>query len=176
MVVAVSHTTREKRPKETDAVNYHFVAPGVFQRMIKEDAFLEYAKVFDHLYGTSKVAVERDLGVGRDVLLEIDWQGARQVRAALPQAVSIFILPPSLASLRSRLRSRGQDDNAVIETRLAAARGEISHCDEYDYLVVNDDFSIALGEVRAITHAEHARHDHQRGRFKTLLDELMSTQ
>jgi len=93
MLVAVSHTTREKRPMETDAVNYHFVAPGVFQQMIKADAFLEYAKVFDHLYGTSKAAVERDLRAGRDVLLEIDWQGARQVRAALPQAVSIFTNP-----------------------------------------------------------------------------------
>lgn len=176
MLVAVSHTTREKRPMETDAVNYHFVAPGVFQQMIKADAFLEYAKVFDHLYGTSKAAVERDLRAGRDVLLEIDWQGARQVRAALPQAVSIFILPPSLASLRSRLRSRGQDDDAVIQTRLATARSEISHCDEYDYLVVNDDFSVALGELRAITHAEHARYDHRRGHLKTLLDELLSTQ
>lgn len=174
MMVAVSHTTRAKRAKETDAVNYHFVDPDVFERMIKENAFLEHAKVFDHLYGTSKAAVERDLSAGRDVVLEIDWQGARQVRVAFPQAVGIFILPPSVASLRSRLRSRGQDDDAVIEARLAAARGEMMHCEEYDYLIVNDDFAVALGELRAITGAEHARFSYRHTRLQWLLDELLA--
>lgn len=142
--LSVSHTTRPIRPGETDRVHYHFVDDGVFDSMVARDAFLEHADVFGHRYGTALAPVEERLAAGEDVILEIDWQGARQVRAALPWAVGIFILPPSRETLLERLRSRGKDSDAVIEGRMAAADEEMSHQDEFDYRVVNDDFDTAL--------------------------------
>ena len=176
LLVCVSHTTREKRPNERDGVNYHFVDTRTFKRMIAENAFVEHAEVFGNLYGTAMSAVTRDLAAGRSVVLEIDWQGAAQIRQVFPQAVSIFILPPSLATLRARLQRRGQDDAAVIEARLAAARGEMAHWDEFDYLVVNDEFDAALREMRAITRGGPGRSVCPSAGVRALLDELLATQ
>jgi guanylate kinase len=142
--LSVSHTTRPIRPGETDRVHYHFVDDAVFDSMVTRDAFLEHADVFGHRYGTALAPVEERLAAGEDVILEIDWQGARQVRAAVPEAVGIFVLPPSRETLLERLRSRGKDSDAVIEGRMAAADEEMSHQDEFDYQVVNDDFDTAL--------------------------------
>ncbi len=150
LVVSVSHTTRAPRPGEQDGIDYHFIAPEVFAQMVAAGAFLEHAQVFDHAYGTAWAEVERLLAAGRDVILEIDWQGARAVRKQLPEAVSIYILPPSIAVLEQRLRARGKDDEQVIERRMRDARRELSHADEYDYQLVNDDFDEALDAFQAI--------------------------
>ncbi|HHM04373.1 MAG TPA: guanylate kinase [Gammaproteobacteria bacterium] len=150
LVLSVSHTTRAPRPGERSGTHYYFVDHARFEAMIAEGAFLEYARVFDNYYGTSRAAVLRQLEQGRDVVLEIDWQGAQQVRAAFPGVVSIFILPPSRTALEQRLRSRAQDSEAVIQRRLAGAVTEMSHYGEYDYLVVNDDFDTAVADLRAI--------------------------
>ncbi|MEE8079654.1 MAG: guanylate kinase [Pseudomonadales bacterium] len=174
MVVCVSHTTREMRPNEQNGVNYHFVDTSTFERMLSENAFFEHAEVFGNFYGTAKSAVKQDLAAGRNVVLEIDWQGAAQIRRVFPQAVSIFILPPSLATLRGRLHSRGQDEPAVIEARLAQARGDISHCKEFDYVVVNDEFDAALQEMRAIARATPGCRAQPSAVVQTLLDELLT--
>ncbi len=171
---SVSYTTRLPRPGEVDGVDYHFVSPAVFAGMADSGDFLEHARVHGNDYGTSEQWVKDQLLAGVDCLLEIDWQGARQVRERLPgQAVSIFILPPSLEALEARLRDRGQDSDAVIHRRLAAARDELLHYDEYDYLVVNDHFDRALADLKAVIHAEHLRAVHQRqalqGRLRALL-------
>lgn len=155
--VSISHTTRRPRPNETDGVSYHFVDAAVFARMIGEDAFLEHARVFDQQYGTSRRWVEQRLAAGTDVILEIDWQGAQQVRRMLPGTIGIFVLPPSLAVLRERLRGRGEDD-ATIERRMRDARAEIAHFGEYDYVVVNADRAAALADLTAIVRA--ARHSY----------------
>ncbi len=174
LVVCVSHTTREKRPNEQDGVNYHFVDTSTFERMITENAFVEHAQVFGNFYGTAKSAVTGDLAAGRNVVLEIDWQGAAQIRCVFPQAVSIFILPPSLATLRARLHSRGQDTATVIDARLAAARGEMAHCKEFDYIVVNDEFATALQEMQAITRAKPGADGQPSVIVQALLDELLA--
>ena len=148
--VSVSHTTRPKRPGEVDGVDYHFVDTGIFSGMVGEGAFLEHAEVFGNYYGTSEVGIREQLARGQDVILEIDWQGARQVRERIPETVSVFVLPPTPQTLRQRLSSRGQDSSEVIERRLAEAREEMSHYVEYDYIVVNDLFEQALGELRAV--------------------------
>jgi guanylate kinase len=171
---SVSYTTRLPRPGEVDGADYHFVSPATFAEMASSGDFLEHARVHGNDYGTSEQWVKAQLLAGIDCLLEIDWQGARQVRERLPgQAVSIFILPPSLAALEARLRGRGQDSDAVIQRRLAAARDELLHYDEYDYLVVNDHFDRALADLKAVIHAEHLRAAHQRqalqGRLRALL-------
>jgi len=150
---SVSHTTRPPRPGEVDGRDYHFIDVPTFERMVEEGAFLEYAKVFDNYYGTSRAAVEAQLAEGRDVFLDIDWQGARQVRQAWPEAVSIFVLPPSREALEARLRGRGTDSDEVIAGRMARAVDEASHYDEYDYLIVNDDFETAVGDLGAIVRA-----------------------
>ena len=150
LALSVSHTTRARRPGEEDGVHYHFVGVEEFQRLVAEGAFLEHAQVFDNFYGTSEKGVREQLSAGQDVVLEIDWQGARQVRTCFPDAVSIFIAPPSIEALRERLGGRGQDDQDVIERRMRDARDELSHFSEYDYLVINDDFEQALGELQAI--------------------------
>jgi guanylate kinase len=157
LVMSVSHTTRSMRPGEQEGVHYHFVSQARFEELIEAGAFLEHARVFDHYYGTSEGAVRERLETGRDVVLEIDWQGARQVRQCFPKAVSIFIAPPSIAALRERLSDRGQDSAAVVERRMADARAELSHFPEYDYLVINDVFSTALEDLRAIVRAERLR-------------------
>lgn len=155
IIVSISHTTRPKRPGEIDGVNYHFVDKNTFHDMLNHDDFLEHAEVYDDFYGTSKTEVDRRLSEGTDVILEIEWQGARQVRTLYPEAVSIFILPPNQASLRERLESRGQDSEAVINKRLAMAAQEVAYCQEYDYLVLNDQFEMALSDLRSIIRAEH---------------------
>ncbi len=155
---SVSYTTRPPRPGETEGEDYHFVGMETFSAMAERGEFLEYARVHGNGYGTSEAWVKNQLFAGDDCLLEIDWQGARQVRERLRgQMISIFILPPSVAALETRLRDRGQDTEAVIERRLAAAREELLHYDEFDYLVVNDHFEEALSDLQSIVHAEHLR-------------------
>ncbi len=174
ITVAVSHTTRLIRSGEHDGVNYHFIEPAAFQRMVAEDAFLEHAQVFDHWYGTSRLAVENEWAQGRDVILEIDWQGARQIRERLPQCASVFILPPSLETLHYRLTHRGEDEAAVIERRMRDAVNEISHYAEYDYLIVNDDFEKALSDLQAIVRARRLRCSVQRHVLAPTLRSLMA--
>lgn len=172
--LSISHTTRPRRPKETAGVNYHFVDKAAFTEMIGADAFVEHAEVFGNFYGTSRVAVAEPLTQGADVLLEIDWQGAALVRQGHPDAVSIFIVPPSQAALRERLQGRAQDDAEVIESRLAEARSEMQHHAEFDYLVINDDFSQALKELEAIVLAERCRQPHRASRNHDLMDALLA--
>jgi len=148
--VSVSHTTRAPRPGEVDGRDYHFVDVAAFQAMIGEGAFLEHARVFDNHYGTSRAAVAQQLADGRDVILEIDWQGARLIRELMPESTGIFILPPSRETLRERLQGRGQDEDTVIERRMRDAISEMSHYNEYDYLVINDVFDRALEDLVAI--------------------------
>jgi guanylate kinase len=157
LVVSVSHTTRTKRPSEIDGVNYHFVSAAEFNAMVSHDAFLEHAQVFDHQYGTAKAQVDSLLNQGKDVILEIDWQGADQVRKILPETIGIFILPPSIEILAERLRSRAQDSDAVIQRRLAEAQLEMSQAPRYNYIVVNDNFDHALGDILAILRAIRLR-------------------
>lgn len=153
--VSISHTTRPMRPGEADGVNYHFVDIPRFENMIEAGDFLEHARVFDNLYGTSRGSVDTALAAGKDVVLEIDWQGARRIRALYPAAVTIFITPPSIAALRARLEARGQDPAEVIERRMQAAEDELSHASEYQHVVVNDDFGTALATLIGIV--EEAR-------------------
>ena len=174
MAVSVSHTTRPRRPSETDGLNYHFVSPAEFESMVAAGAFLEHAEVFGNRYGTARSVVDEHLSQGADVILEIDWQGAAQIRHSHPESVSIFILPPSTATLRARLIKRGQDDAAVIETRLAEARGEMAHHGEFDYLLVNDRFEEALEELSAITRAERCRRLRRATVLQPLLNDLLS--
>ena len=173
VTVSVSHTTRARRPGEEHGVNYHFVDREQFLEMLGRDAFLEHAQVFDNYYGTSKEWVEQTLAAGRDVILEIDWQGAAQVRRLLPKTVGIFILPPSQEALRERLTGRGQDDKSVIERRMDQAIDEMSHYVEADYLVINDNFDEALAELRAVIAAQRQRLVHQQERYGDLLQALL---
>ncbi len=154
---SISHTTRDRRPGEVDAVNYHFASREQFLEMIEQDAFLEHAEVFGNFYGTSQQWVADTLASGEDVILEIDWQGAAQVRKLFPESTSIFILPPSKQALRERLHKRAQDDAEVIEKRVAAATEEMSHYVEADFMVVNDDFDTALQQMISIVSAQHCR-------------------
>ena len=147
LAVSVSHTTRTPRPHEVDGRDYHFVSRPDFDRLVAAGAFLEHASVFDNQYGTGREQVLAQLDAGRSVLLEIDWQGARQVRSSFPECVSIFILPPSRAALEERLRSRRTDSDAVIARRLRDAATDMSHCPEFDYAVVNDRFETAVAEL-----------------------------
>jgi len=171
--VSVSHTTRPRRPGEVDGVNYHFVTEPAFREMLEQAAFLEHAQVFGNLYGTSQSWVEQQLAAGTDVILEIDWQGARQVKTLMPQTQSIFILPPSRATLKQRLTERGQDDTSTIATRTAEAVQEMSHYVESDYLVVNQDFDTALAELQAIITAQRLRTARQQVELSKLLVDLL---
>lgn len=173
VVASVSHTTRPPRPGETDGVDYHFVDPDEFERLVAAGAFLEHARVFDRAYGTSKEAVERQRAAGNDVVLEIDWQGARQIRERVPDAVSVFVLPPSRAALRERLEGRGQDDAEVIERRMREAEAEISHYAEYDYVIVNDDFEDAIASLTGVVRAERCRLVHRREVMDAFAERLM---
>lgn len=146
--ISISHTTRPPRPGDQHGREYFFVTPQEFQDLVKQGVFLEHAQVFGHYYGTSAKWVQQQLQQGDDVILEIDWQGAQQIRRLMPRAVSIFILPPSIEELRQRLKKRRQDDDATIMVRLKAAQDEIAHCGDFDYLVVNDDFTQALEELK----------------------------
>lgn len=172
--VSISHTTRPMRPGEVDGVNYHFVDHATFEKMLAEDAFLEHARVFNNLYGTSQQWVVDTLNQGIDVILEIDWQGAQQVRKLMPDTVSLFILPPSLACLRHRLMGRGQDEEAVIDARMSEAISEMSHYVEADYLIINDDFTIALAQFQALITSQHIRRERQVERHGDLLRELLA--
>ncbi|MDS4020417.1 MAG: guanylate kinase [Candidatus Competibacter sp.] len=174
IAVAISHTTRPPRPGERDGEHYHFIPLAVFEAMVAEGAFLEHAQVFGNRYGTSRAAVLSQLQVGLDVILEIDWQGGRQVRALMPDSSSIFILPPSREALRQRLAGRGQDSLEVIERRMAASLNELSHYAEFDYLVINDDFATALETLRAIVIANRQRRVTQLERQRELLRALLS--
>ncbi len=173
IVLSISHTTRPPRPGDVDGEHYHFVNRGVFERLIADHAFLEHAEVFGNLYGTSRAVVEPLLAQGRDVLLEIDWQGARQVRKVMPDCVSIFILPPSREELERRLRTRAADSAVTIARRLAESREEIAHVDDFDYVVVNDEFADALAELRAIVTTRRLRRAAQTARHAALIADLL---
>ena len=172
--VSVSHTTRAPRQGEVDGVNYHFTDVTAFNAMVNEGAFLEYAQVFDNFYGTARANIEERLAAGVDVILEIDWQGARQVRQQFPDSLGVFILPPSRQALEDRLRGRGQDGEEVIARRMQDAESEMSHYAEFDYLVINDDFDIALEELRAIITSNRLRSTLQASRHGEMLNELLA--
>ncbi len=157
LVLSVSHTTRPPRPAEVDGVDYHFVSAEEFARIRDAGGFLEWAQVFDNAYGTAEASVVDQLERGQDVILEIDWQGARQVRERLPEAIGVFIVPPSIEALRERLSGRGQDSEAVIERRMRDARADITHYDEYDYLIVNDRFDDAFDDLRGVVRVARLR-------------------
>ena len=150
LTVSVSHTTRPARALEKNSVDYHFVGEKIFEKMIVNRDFLEYARVFSHLYGTAKKPVEDALKLGQSVVLDIDWQGARKVRALIPEAVSVFIVPPSLNDLERRLFDRKRDSNQIIQSRMSRAISEISHYTEFDYVIVNAEFDTALEELKAV--------------------------
>ncbi len=171
--VSVSHTTRPRRSGEQQGVDYYFVDRDQFEGMAAEGAFLEYAQVFGHYYGTSEQWVREALAGGDDVILEIDWQGARQVRQRIDGTQSIFILPPSRRALEQRLRQRDQDSEAVIVRRMQEAVSEIRHYDEFDFLVVNDVFEQALQDLRAIIQARRLRREGQQHRLGGLIDDLL---
>lgn len=170
--LSVSYTTRVPRPGETDGRDYHFVSRERFEAMLAEGEFLEHAEVYGNFYGTSKGVVARDLDAGRDILLEIDWQGAAQVKTHFPQSASIFILPPSFNALRTRLNGRGQDSAEVIERRLAAAAHDVAHAGAFDYIIVNDDFDHALQDLVAITRSIRLEAARQLDRYAALFDEF----
>ena len=171
--VSVSHTTRPMRSAEKEGVNYHFVSENVFGEMLDRAEFLEHAHVFGNLYGTSSVWLEEQLERGLDVILEIDWQGARQVKQLLPETRSIFILPPSRQALQQRLSLRGQDDPAIIESRMGAAVAEMSHYVESDFLVVNKDFNQALDELQSIVVSQRLRTARQQTVLSGMLQSLL---
>lgn len=172
--VSVSHTTRPMRPGETDGKHYNFVSMEAFDTKIAKDQFLEYANVFTNKYGTSRIWVEEQLQQGVDVILEIDWQGAQQVREQMPNCVSLFILPPSAAELRKRLTGRGTDSEEVINHRMSEALNEMSHYGEYQYLIINDDFNTALLELRSVFIARRLELQRQQQKHTAMLDELLS--
>ena len=172
LCVSVSHTTRSKRPKEQDGINYHFIEKARFQSMLAAGDFLESAVVYGHHYGTSKKWVTEQLEEGLTVILEIDWQGAAQIRAQFPQSCYIFIVPPSLEALTERLRKRAQDNDAIIARRMEEARAVMQRVTDADFLVVNDDFTTALDEMRAIIQAWSLRVETQEARLRPLLASL----
>lgn len=173
IVVSVSHTTRAKRDGEKEGVDYHFVEQEEFLSMAGGSAFLEHAKVFDNYYGTSQQHVEQQLLQGHDVILEIDWQGARQVRKQFNDSLSIFILPPSKQALKERLQNRGQDNEEIINRRMKDAVNEMSHYAEFDYIIINDDFDDALQELSSIFKANRLRQLQQERKLENLLIELL---
>lgn len=172
--VAVSHTTRLPRADEQEGINYFFVSKEGFIEMLEQSAFLEHAEVFGNYYGTASYWVNDCLNKGQDLILEIDWQGAQQVRRLIPEAQCIFILPPSRSILRKRLVQRGQDSGEVIEKRMAQARSEISHYAEFDFLIVNNDFDMALSELEAIVVGNRLKCLRQVEKLGSLLQDLLS--
>ena len=178
--VSISHTTRNPRADEVNGTNYHFVSVSEFQKMVSEDSFIEHAEVFENFYGTSKKLINDNLDNNIDVILEIDWQGARQVNQNLPSAISIFILPPSKEALELRLKNRAQDDVLVIKKRMLDAENQMSHFNEFDYLVINDDFNSALTDLKLIisssknlTKCAHLSLEEQSIKHKKLLKKLI---
>ncbi|TMP36704.1 guanylate kinase [Pseudoalteromonas rubra] len=171
--VSVSHTTRAPRPGENNGEHYHFVSVDEFKTLINQNDFFEWAQVFDNYYGTSKQAIEAQLAAGIDVFLDIDWQGARQVRELMPEVKTIFILPPSKQALEERLNNRGQDSQKVIASRMEQAKSECSHYNEFDYLLVNDDFDTALNELEHIVVAARLELKKQQQNQQALIAELL---
>jgi guanylate kinase len=171
--LSVSYTTRAPRPGEENGVHYHFVSVEAFQAMLGNGDFLESAEVYGNYYGTSQPWIEDQMRAGHDILLEIDWQGAAQVRKLFPEAVSLFILPPSLSELRRRLEGRGQDSAEVIDRRVAAAQEDVSHAYSADYLVVNDDFATALADLQTIVRAQRLAIRNQMTSLEPLLKDLL---
>lgn len=172
--VSVSHTTRQQRPGEENGVNYHFIDVDQFKAMVSDEEFVEHAEVFGNFYGTAKSTVNALLSTGVDVILEIDWQGADQISQVFPDTVGVFILPPSIEALRSRLTGRGQDDEAIIEHRMAQAISEMSHYVETDYVIINEDFDQALMEFRSIIRSQRLTLDNQQARHGEQLQKLLS--
>ncbi len=169
VAVCVSHATRAMRPGEVDGEDYHFISIDEFERMVANDEFLEHAQVFDNYYGTSQREVEKLLAQGKNVILEIDWQGARQVKQKLPHTVAIFILPPSRDALKQRLTGRGTDDAAIIERRMRDADNEMSHYSDAEYLIINDDFDQALFDLESVIHSQTLTLERQKLRHSNLI-------
>jgi guanylate kinase len=174
IVVSVSSTTRAKRPGEENGINYHFLNIEAFQAKISQGDFLEHAQVFDNFYGTSQSSVENQLNSGKDVILEIDWQGAQQVKELMPNAISIFILPPSLTELKKRLTGRGTDSQEIIERRMADAVSELSHYPEFDYIVFNNNFDLALKALHSIFGAGRLSQARQVEAHNSLIQSMIS--
>ncbi|MDX2347025.1 MAG: guanylate kinase [Legionella sp.] len=176
ILVSTSHTTRDKRPGEVDGEDYFFIDETDFLDMANAGEFIEHARVFEHLYGTSKYEIKKQLAAGKDIVLDIDWQGAAQIKTLFPDAVTIFILPPSLDTLKRRLMKRQRDNAAVIEDRMQRACDELSHYDAFDYLIVNDNFNHAAAELRAIVVANRLMAIRQIQKQHKLLSFLLSAQ
>jgi guanylate kinase len=176
MQLSVSHTTRSPRPGESNGVQYHFTDVPTFKQLIEQEQFIEWAEVFGNYYGTSKAALADKLAQGIDVFLDIDWQGARQIKQQLPFVTSIFILPPSVEALEQRLNQRGQDSAEVIAGRMAKAQDEISHADEYDYWVVNDDLELALQQFSGIIQTQRLKQQKQAIRQQKLISGLLANE
>ncbi|GAA6204947.1 MULTISPECIES: guanylate kinase [Thalassotalea] len=174
MQVSVSHTTRQPRPGEVDGQHYHFVSVEKFKQQIDNHDFYEYAEVFGNYYGTSEVAIDNQLAKGIDVFLDIDWQGAQQVRMKKPDVTTIFISPPSRQALEERLRSRGQDSEEVIASRMAQAKAECSHYQEFDYIIVNDDFEQALADLTTIVNNQRLKRSQQIENHQLLFKDLLA--
>ncbi|MCP4490214.1 MAG: guanylate kinase [Gammaproteobacteria bacterium] len=172
MVVSVSHSTRKMRPGETDGVDYHFVDIGTFEAMVAADEFIEHAKVFDNYYGTAREPVQQLLASGRQVILEIDWQGARQVKKKLPETAGVFILPPSREALEQRLTDRATDDRNTIERRMKDADREMSHYNDAEFLVINESFDQALFDLECIVHSQGMTLERQKVKNKALIDSI----
>lgn len=172
LTLSISHTTRDPRPSEINGKDYFFVTNKIFEAMIKEDKFLETAKCHGSFYGTSRNFVEEVRDAGKDIIFEIDWQGAKSIKAIFPEAISIFILPPSLKKLEERLTARGQDSEDTIKARLSAAKSEMSHVNQFDYVTINDKFDDALEELRSIIMAEKLNTKYQTNNYQELIDQL----
>jgi guanylate kinase len=173
--VSVSHTTRAPREGEVDGVNYHFVDKQTFEAMVEDSEFIEYATVFGNMYGTSRQHIQEQLLKGKDVILEIDWQGARQIRHLMADCKSVYIVPPSTEALRERLTSRGKDDEEIIARRMQEAISEMSHYVEFDYLIINDDFDEARDNLAAIIRGNRMLHEHQQKKHADLLARLLGS-
>lgn len=173
LTVSISHTTRRQRPGEIDGQDYFFVSVDDFKAMLAKQAFLEHAQVFDNYYGTAQKTVEENLNQGLDVILEIDWQGAQQIKKIVPDCIAIFILPPSVTVLEQRLRNRGQDSEETIARRMRDAVTEMEHYGEYDYLIVNDVFETALSALQSIIVSQRLHIDKQKGNLQSLLKSLL---
>lgn len=174
IAISVSHTTRKIRPREQDGVDYFFISHQEFETMISKGAFVEYAHVFNHYYGTSVEQIKERLETGMDVVLDIDWQGASQIKQLFPDSVTVFVLPPSLAVLEQRLEDRGQDNEQVIAARMQEAKNELAHYRDFDYLIVNDKFEQAVDELRSIVLANRLSIARQTTKLATLLSFLFN--
>lgn len=172
--VSVSHTTRAPRPGEVDGEHYHFVSVNKFKQNIQKKHFYEWAEVFGNYYGTSEVAIDEQLAQGIDVFLDIDWQGAQQVRMKKPDVTTVFICPPSKAELEKRLRGRGQDSEEIIKERMAQAQSECSHYQEFDYIIVNDDFDQAVDDLKTIVNNQRLKRDQQIAKHQAMFNDLIA--